>query len=128
MLRAMLIACTAAAMAAPSPAAACGTRPTRATREQSRQNSNVIVRGDLSYRWLPEADDGADLLTGQITPRVVEKGVAASAYRVRQSFLNFYCSGFGWEPEHEPVQGVHRGRFYLRRSEDGSYVIVRYEH
>ena len=128
MLRAVLIVCAAAALAVPSAAAACGTRPMRATREQSQQDSNVIVRGALSYRWLPGADEGADLLTGEVTPRVVEKGAAAPAYRVRQSFLNFYCSGFGWEPEHQPVQGAYRGRFYLRRSQDGSYVIVRYEH
>ena len=87
--------------------------------------SDVIVRGNLTYRWIPEGADGGDSLSGEIVSRRVDKGPRASSYRVQQSVEDFYCSGFGWEPAHEPR--AYRGRFFLKRSRDGSYIILRYE-
>jgi len=87
--------------------------------------SDVIVRGNLTYRWIPEGADGGDLLSGEIVSGRVDKGPQAPSYRVQQSFWDFYCRGFGWEPEHDPR--AYRGRFFLKRGQDGSYIILRYE-
>src|SRR5207237_3103369 len=53
MVRTIAIAAAAASLSAPSAAEACGTRPARASAAQVRQMSDVIVRGNLTYRWIP---------------------------------------------------------------------------
>jgi hypothetical protein len=110
-------------------AQACGTRPKPVSQADTQKYSDVIVRGWLTYKRLPIPENAeTDLdFVAEVQSREVEKGPQKQRYGIRHGGLQFWCSGWGWEPSGERAAGQVYGLFYLRTQQDGSFEILRYE-